>query len=363
MSRYQICIEGGLNPALAKERAGFGGAGPEDDSKFSGNWRREGPLPSFGDSHESSRRRFDSQPGERPPPSGVSDEASDWRSSRPLSKVAESEAPSARRRGSGFSITEGQAGAADREEHWTLGSRFKPSAPEESVHGKLGSVKGKPESIHARDAPDEGDWRAPRRAPGGSSREYPRQHLDDASLQLIHSDTASSSTPPTPQIGRKKLELLPRTSTGSASPSPLSSPKLASNVPRPSPFGAAKSVHSYESRDIILTRRRPVDISVKEREITARLEHTKDRGPQDSMSRTNSRQATERPTHPTKVSSTSPSAATPPASSAALAASTVRPAFSFAKAAAVGRSDDEKATKEDTTSAVDNVTDQVLESA
>lgn len=59
-------------------------------------------------------------------------------------------------------------------------------------------------------------------------------------LQLIHSRTASNSTPPTPQINRKKLELLPRSSTGSTSPSPLSSPKLPSNVPRPNPFGAAK---------------------------------------------------------------------------------------------------------------------------
>lgn len=168
-------FEGGLNSALAKEKSGFGGGFPEDDSKFSGNWRREGPLPSLGDSQESSRRRFEGHSGERPPPpSGVSDEASDWRSSRPLSKVAEPEAPPARRKGSGFSITEGQAGAADREEHWTMGSKFKPSAPEESVPAKFGSVKGKYEST--RDTPDEGDWRA-KRAPGGSSREYLRQYL------------------------------------------------------------------------------------------------------------------------------------------------------------------------------------------
>lgn len=217
----------------------------EEDSKISGNWRRDGPLPSFGDSREPSRRRFDGQPGERPPPPppNVSDEVSDWRSSRPLSKVAEPEASSARRRGSGFSITEGQAGAADKEEHWAMGSKFKPSAQEESVPGKFGSVKGKYESAHTRDTPDEGDWRA-RKAPGGTSREYPCRYLCNASPQLICLDTASSSTPPTPQISRKKLELLPRSSAGSTSPSPLSSPKLPSNVPRPNPFGAAKSVHS-----------------------------------------------------------------------------------------------------------------------
>ncbi|KAG9315124.1 hypothetical protein JVU11DRAFT_4247 [Chiua virens] len=309
-----------------KERLGFGGAISEDDSKFSGNWRREGPLPSFGDSRESSRRRFDGPPGERPqPPPGVSDEISDWRSTRPMSRAAEPEAPPARRRGSGFSTAEGQTGAADKEEHWTMGSKFKPSAPEESAHGsKFGSVR-KYESVHARDTPDEGDWRA-KRAPGGTS--------------------PTGSTPPTPQISRKKLELLPRSSTGSTSPSPLSSPKLAPNAPRPNPFGAAK----------------PVDISVKEREITARLEFAKP--PQQSMSRTNSRQATERgPTHPTKASPTSPSATSTSGTSAAVINSVVRPSFSFANAAStkttiVRRTDDEKA-MEDTTSVVQDATDEV----
>ena len=221
----------------AKEKTGFGVASSEEDSKFSGSWRRDGPLPSFGDSRESSRRRLDGHVGERPPPQpSASDEASDWRSSRPLSKVVEPEAPSARRRGSGFSITEGQTGAADREEHWTIGSKFKPSSPEESTYGKFSSVKGKSESIVARDPPDEGDWRA-RRAP---SREYLSQYVSNISSQLIRRGTANSSTPPTPQIGRKKLELLPRASTGSTSPSPLSSPKLPSNPPRSNPFGAAK---------------------------------------------------------------------------------------------------------------------------
>ncbi|KAN0093105.1 hypothetical protein V8E55_003889 [Tylopilus felleus] len=307
-----------------KDKPGFSGGIPEDDSKFSGNWRRDGPLPSFGESRESSRRRFDGQAGERPAPN-VSDDVSDWRSSRPLSKVVEPEAPPARRKGSGFSVTEGQTGAADKEEHWTMGSKFKASSPEESAHGKLGSIKG------ARDTHDESDWRA-RRAPGGTS--------------------PTSSTPPTPQIGRKKLELLPRTSTtstGSTSPSPLSSPKLASNVPRPSPFGAAK----------------PVDVSSKEREVAARLEISKDRTTQHSLSRTNSRQATERgPAHATKASSTSPSNTPASGPSAALTSSTVRPLFSFAnaagaKATAIESTDDQKATKD--SSAVDNVTDQEVE--
>ncbi|KAG6369391.1 hypothetical protein JVT61DRAFT_14923 [Boletus reticuloceps] len=312
-----------------KEKPGFGGAVLDDDSKFSGNWRREGPLPSFGDSRESSRRRLDGQPGERPLPSStMSDEANDWRSSR-LSTVIEPEAP--RRKGSGFSITEGQVGVADREEHWTIGGKFKPSAPEES--GKSGSVRSKYESVHARDAPDDGDWRA-RKALGGTS--------------------PSDSTPPTPQIGRKRLELLPRSSTGSTgstNPSPLSSPKLAPNAPKPNPFGAAK----------------PVDISTKEREITARMELAKDRAPQLPMSRTNSRQATERgSTHLTKASPTSTPTVSAPGPSASFAPSTIRPSFSFANAAggkttAVGKIDDQEAMKEDTLSAVDNVTNEVLE--
>lgn len=185
-------FQGRLNPALAKERPGFGGGFSDEDSKFSGNWRRDGPLPPFKDSHE---RRFDGPASERASslPS-ISDEANDWRSSRPLSKAAEPEAPSARRKGSGFSITEGQAGAADREEHWTMGSRFKPS---EEGHGKFGSVKGKFEPVQARDAPDEGDWRAARRAPGGTSRGYLHQYFlcfVGADL-LAHSKQLHSSNP------------------------------------------------------------------------------------------------------------------------------------------------------------------------
>lgn len=67
--------------------------------------------------------------------------------------------------------------------------------------------------------------------------------------------------------------------------------------------------------------------------------------------------------HPPKVSPTSPTVTLGPASSAALAASTVRPSFSFAnaasaKTAAVGRSDDQKATKEEATSVGDDAANQ-----
>ncbi len=54
--------------------------------------------------------------------------------------------------------------------------------------------------------------------------------------------TATGSVPSTPQMGRRKLDLLPRSGAPSVQPSPLSSPKSASHntVPRSSPFGAAK---------------------------------------------------------------------------------------------------------------------------
>ncbi|KAH7884566.1 hypothetical protein F5I97DRAFT_2074849 [Phlebopus sp. FC_14] len=316
-----------------KERPAF--AASEDESKFSGNWRREGPISTIGDSRDSSRRRFDGPPLERaPPPPSISDEVSDWRSSRPLPKHPEPEAPSVRRRGSGFSTPE--AGAADREETWSLGNKFKPTAPEELPHGKFGSSRGKYESVNVRDGPEETDWRSSRtRAPPSGN-------------------SPSSSTPPTPQLSRKKLELLPRSSGNSTSPSPMSSPKLASNTgaPRSNPFGAAR-----------LTISRPVDISSKEREIALRLEKERERAPLLPMSRTSSRQATERGhasatrTPPVSSPTTSGSPAAPPAASA-----NVRPSISFANVAgsnaSVSKSSDHK---DKEVSAIDDVTSQVAQ--
>lgn len=286
-----------------KERSAF--AGGEDDAKFSGSWRREVPPPSSGGPRDSSRRRFEGPVGERmPPPPSVSDEASDWRSSRPFTKVPEPDVLPSSRRGSGLSTPEGQPSPADRDEHWSMGSKFRPSLADEVPSGRFGSLRGKYESFQAKDGgPDEGDWRGGRaRAQGGTS--------------------PSSSTPPTPQLSRKKLELLPRSSTSSTTPSPLSSPKMSSNppVPKANPFGAAK----------------PVDVSSKEREVVARLEKEreaiKERVPQHSMSRTSSRQATERSgatrtTPPQAVSS--PTTSHSPISTS----SNVRPSFSFANAA------------------------------
>lgn len=155
-------------------------------------------------------------------------------------------------------------------------------------------------------------------------------------------------------MGRRKLELLPRSGNASATPSPLSSPKMGPTPPtsssssRANPFGAAR----YETHtDVQLTDPtdcyRPVDVSNREKEVAERLdrerEATKDRL---SMSRTNSRQASERtPTissktpPPTSVTSPQISASSKvtnaqPKSPNVTLAPNVRPTLSFANVAA-----------------------------
>ena len=74
-------------------------------------------------------------------------------------------------------------------------------------------------------------------------RFFHRTYLSLFTLVLV---LASNSTPPTPQMGRRKLELLPRSGNASATPSPLSSPKMGPTPPtsssstRANPFGAAR---------------------------------------------------------------------------------------------------------------------------
>ncbi|KAF8896494.1 hypothetical protein BD779DRAFT_1496180 [Infundibulicybe gibba] len=293
-----------------KERSGFGG-GFEDDSKFESPWRRDGPLPDQHGPGDSSRRRYDtggSNASDRAGLPSLSEEVNDWRSARPARTEPE---PPIRRKGSGFSTPEGPS-AADRDESWTIGSKFKPSGAgaEDGPGGRFGS-RGKSDMGPPRDSPaDEGDWRT-------SARPRPTTR---------NSTSPSSSTPPTPQMGRKKLELLPRVGGASASPSPLSSPKMGPSPSvsgsRSNPFGAA----------------RPVDVTSREKEVTERLEKdrevTKERL---SMSRTSSRTATERtPLNrtrtppPTGASVAKVEAARPPAAAVAV----VRPSLSFASAAA-----------------------------
>ncbi|KAF8224148.1 hypothetical protein L208DRAFT_1425858 [Tricholoma matsutake] len=304
-----------------KERPGFGGAGGgfDDDSKFDSPWRRDGPLPDLHDSRDSRRRPSS---GDRTLPS-VAEGASDWRSNRSSRSVHESEPPSYKRKGSGFSTPEGQIGAADKEEVWSKGSKFVPSTSGQSEE-RFGSLRGRGDMAPPKDPTgEEGDWRSSARprpgGPGGGGI------------------SPSNSTPPTPQMGRRKLELLPRSGNASATPSPLSSPKMGPTPPtsssssRANPFGAA----------------RPVDVSNREKEVAERLdrerEATKDRL---SMSRTNSRQASERtPTissktpPPTSVTSPQISASSKvtnaqPKSPNVTLAPNVRPTLSFANVAA-----------------------------
>ncbi|KAF8510948.1 hypothetical protein BU17DRAFT_54978 [Hysterangium stoloniferum] len=308
-----------------RERGGFGGerGGGFDDEKFSGNWRREGPLPPSDPApHDEGPRR-----GTRFHPSGDSERerererpelGGDWRSSRAPPPAAPEREREGRR---GFGVE--TSGAADVEETWSKGSKFRPSeAATGSVGRKFGAgfERGSsgPGSGTVTPVGEENDWRSRSRpTPSGRQGSYER--------------SPSNSTPPTPQLVRKKLELLPR--TGSAVPTPLSSPSpisagASTSGSKANPFGAA----------------RPVDVSAREKEVEERLakerEETAAAAPRHTMSRETSRQATARGDHPphplSRDSSRQASHRGPPAarkSSTPPASATVRPAFSFANAA------------------------------
>lgn len=191
-----------------------GPGGFDDDAKFDGPWRREGPLPDLKDSRDSSRRRFE---GDRqPPPSGLSDNNNDWRStSRPLvsSRTHSGDSDARPQKRSGFGGGDPTPGADG--DTWTIGSKFRPSEdipPQSSGGSRFGTRQAAP--------PDEGDWRRNRPISRGST-------------------SPNQSTPPTP--ARRKLELIPRSTSTSTVVSPLSSPNPA-NTSRPNPFGAAKFV-------------------------------------------------------------------------------------------------------------------------
>jgi len=92
-------------------------------------------------------------------------------------------------------------------------------------------------------------------------------------------------------------------------------------------LGATPSLLPYDDR---LTSYRPVDVTGKEKEISERVEKDRDRL---NMSRTNSRTASERPSHRSGTSPTStPSVALP--SRVSLKASNVKPSLSFANVTA-----------------------------
>jgi hypothetical protein len=144
------------------------------------------------DSRGSSRRRLDDgPPNDRPAPS-LSEGVNDWRSmSRPRPTAPEPETISSRRKGSGFSTPEGQPSAADKEEVWTIGSKFKPSSsgtPDENVSGsKFGSIRGKGDLGAPRDpassTDENSDWRSAARPRSAARNNTSRKFT---TILLVH---------------------------------------------------------------------------------------------------------------------------------------------------------------------------------
>lgn len=275
------------------------GGGFDDDSKFDSPWRRDGPLPD----REAPRGRMDAgERAERTP--SASEHVDQWRSSKTRAPV-ESDAPPFRRRASGFGGADSPSGAADREDSWSMGSKFKPSNnPEDTTTApvqRINNARRGPEASVGEDS----DWRRSR--PGNAT----------ASL--------TGSTPPTPQLARRKLELLPRSENPSASSSPLSSPKLSASTAaqptRGNPFGTA----------------RPVDVTSKERQVSERLEKDRDVTQKDrgshSLSRTSSRTGVERGAPGTPPPSSTPPAVGSAATAKISTAPNVQATISFANMA------------------------------
>ncbi|KAH7106368.1 hypothetical protein BKA62DRAFT_292820 [Auriculariales sp. MPI-PUGE-AT-0066] len=360
-------------------RSGFGGGdrGGFDDDKFSGDWRRSGPLPPrdepkrsrFGGDDDGFRRgsrfedgpdrgsRFERDRPEREPRESTQAESNDdWRSNRPTrASVPELsvDMPQQDRpvRRSGFPTpTGGPVSAADSEEKWSIGSKFKPApspaspgpdrGPRSFTGGGGGGGAGRGERPPMRDAPTDepNDWRS-----------GPRRNLSQTGRGAF-GDSPSNSTPPTPVMTRRKLELTPRSGAPSNATSPLGSPKQASAQPatppaKSNPFGAA----------------RPVDVTQREKEVSERMERdretTRAREPvaapreraerPEAPSTTNSwrrpsvqtnsggasdppSRQTSRPTSPVPASATSTTMLSPISRGAS---ANVRPAFSFANAA------------------------------
>ncbi|KAF9516930.1 hypothetical protein BS47DRAFT_1371539 [Hydnum rufescens UP504] len=322
-----------------KERGGF------DDDRFAGPWRREGPLPplpsSSSRSHTTERSGFGSGFSSRPSVEAegaaphLAELNNDWRSNRPTRPPPSERSPPPPRRPSG--PPDGPPHPAHVEQTWTIGSKFKPSVPAETVPERrtlFGGRRGDTPA-GAGESPEEiSDWRAtPRRTVShtGSTRGSP-----------------TTSTPPTPQLGgRRKLELLPRGMVTPSGESPLSSPKsTAASSAKPNPFGAAK----------------PIDAAAREKEVEERLEQERQVRAAKEKEHEASRSTSgfSRPTPASRSEPGSPhsgrptsgsAAATPsspasvsvsstiPAPSAKFSSSTgvIRPQISFAAAAAASK--------------------------
>ena len=171
-----------------KERAGgFGGSGGDDD-KFSGDWRRGGPLPEQqrSEGRDGPRRRMEPHAEQR---ESASDQISDWRSAtRGPPRFPSDHEPAApvRRRGSGISSSDPHAPSpADTEETWTIGSKFKQtSSPggENQPGSRFGSMRGRGDMgpPPAPTVSEESDWRKLRGGRNSTSRT-----LVLSSVQLI----------------------------------------------------------------------------------------------------------------------------------------------------------------------------------
>lgn len=282
-----------------------------EDDKFDQPWRRDGPLPPRNDFSRSSR--FEDGQGSRfkedKPPS-ASETVSDWRSNRAPAPPRFDDGSRPPRR-SGLATPTGEPSPADSAENWTKGSKFTPSQGDTPPRGKFGSLRSERGDISAppyRREPikDESasDWRSVMRPTRPESTDK----------------SPSTSTPPTPQLGRRKLELAPRSASGgnSTTETPLASPKMRSN-----PFGAAK----------------PVDVSARENEVAERLQKDRENlaktvaEKSPNMGRTPSKSARERePVTILQPSQQKESAPSSPVKSPGTS-SVVRPTFSFANAA------------------------------
>jgi len=271
--------------------------------------------------------------GDAPGPN-LAEVNSDWRSNRPARAAPPPERPSPPARRPSVPPSDVPAHPAHVEQTWAIGSKFRPSAPVEAPPERKSMFGGKraDPALGSGVAPEEeSDWRAaPRRTVShtGSTRGSP-----------------TTSTPPTPQLGgRRKLELLPRGTSSPAAESPLSSPKSAgTTATKASPFGAAK----------------PVDASVREKEVEERLEQdrlaraTKEKERETSWTTSaftrsppafKSESAISPTTLSSKLSPTSTSTALPSSSAKfASSAGTVRPKISFAAAAAATKAAGEAA--------------------
>ncbi|KZT12934.1 uncharacterized protein LAESUDRAFT_719230 [Laetiporus sulphureus 93-53] len=263
---------------------------------------------------------------ELPPPS-VSGTGSNWRASsrRPLqSSIASSFECEAGEPSLRSTFREGPIFSTDTKDRWAFSGKYKPSVSE-GPGSRFSSMRGCGDM--------ELSWNVPN-PPKRTTAQAPH----DCFLSSRY--VASNSTPSTPQMGRWKLELLPRSSGSSAVPSPLASPNSSA---------AAPSTHKLNLFSVA----KPVDISGREAAIEERLEKEQEQFKErasHSMSRTSSRTASQRRwDHPgTPASPTSDTHKSP-----VMLAANVRPLFSFASAAAgkkdaAGDSTAENGTHEET---------------